>query len=133
MEFGLTLTIIHVVRLCFSYFFLFPFFAVSAENIDKDIISMETMMSEEEKSVLEQVKGTFPCWQSKQLKKKIMRSTNWRFAKDKSVLIVLFILIASFVVGKFIRQTKYISIWWHNSFGHVNILYSLSIKQDKNC
>ena len=94
---------------------------------------METMMSEEEKSVLEQVKGTFPCWQSKQLKKEIVRSTNWRFAKEKLVLIVLFILIASFVVGKFIRQTKYISIWWHKNFGHVNLLDSLSIKEDKNC
>ena len=94
---------------------------------------METKMSEEEKAVLGQVKESFPCWQSKQLKKKIMRSTNWRLAKDKSVLIMLFILIASFVVGKFIRQTNYISIWWHKNFGSMNLLYSLTIKQDMIC
>ena len=114
---------------------IFIFFAVSVEILDKNFISMETM-SEEEKAILKQVKGTFPCWQTRELKKKIMRNTNWRLVIGKSFLIVLLVLIAGFVVGTFIQQTKHISIWWHKNVGKVDFLYFLidiHVKQDKTC
>lgn len=115
---------------------IFIFFAVSVEILDKNFIRMETMMSEEEKAILKQVKGTFPCWQTRELKKKIMRNTNWRLVIGKYFLIVLLVLIASFVVGTFIQQTKHISIWWHKNVGKVDFLYFLidiHVKQDKTC
>merc|ERR1719320_658942 len=87
----------------------------SAENVDKELINMGTFMEDEDIAVLEQVKRSFPCWQAKQLKKKIMMPTNWKSVTSKSVSRVFCLLLVVTVVGLSMHNAQNLSIWWQTN------------------
>ena len=76
---------------------------------------MGTFMEDEDKAVLEQVKRSFPCWQAKQLKKKIMMPTNWKSVTSKSVSRVFCLLLVVIVVGLSMHNAENLSIWWQTN------------------
>ena len=97
-----------LLRHC-SYLFSSSF-EVSPDDVDNNLINMETM--KEDEAVLEEVKKSFPCWQTKKLKKKIMMHTNWKSLTGKSVSRILCLLVVLVLVGISIQEAKDISIWW---------------------
>ena len=96
-----------LLRHC-SYLFSSSF-EVSPDDVDNDLINM-TM--KEDEAVLEEVKNSFPCWQAKKWKKKIMMNTNWKSVTCKSVSRILCLLVVLVLVGISIQEAKDISIWW---------------------
>ena len=82
---------------------------------------MNTKMEDDDKAVLEQVKKSFPCWQTMQMKNKIMAHTNWKSVTGQFIFKFLFLLVVVVVVGISIRQAKDISIWWQNNHNHTHV------------
>ena len=88
------------------------------EEKERDETEIDTVMTKEDETVLNQVKSSFPCWLGEDSKQSFMKRTDWILAISKFVFTILFVLLLTLAVGLFIRQAKNISIWFIKQDGH---------------
>ena len=92
--------------------------SVANEKKEEDGTELDTVMTKEDETILNEVKSSFPCWLGEDSKQSFMKRTDWILAISKFVITILFVLLLTLAVGLFIRQAKNISIWVLKQDGH---------------